>query len=92
MKIFTGKVIGKKMAKTATIAVSRFVTHPVYKKRIKKVKKYHVHDEFDVKVGETVAFKDSKPYSKMVKWEIVAIAAKTKKPVKVAKLKKKETK
>jgi small subunit ribosomal protein S17 len=73
MKIFTGKVIHTKMAKTATVAVERVVVHPVYKKRIKRVKKYHVHDEHGVKKGQTVKFIASKPFSKLKRWKIVEV-------------------
>jgi len=71
MRILTGKVISTKMQKTATVAVERFVIHPLYKKRIKKVKKYHVHDSFGVKEGENVKFVACKPYSKLKKWKII---------------------
>lgn len=71
MKIFTGKVISNKMAKTATVAVERVVVHPLYKKRFKKLKKYHVHDEKGVKKGEIVRFTACKPYSKLKKWRII---------------------
>lgn len=71
MRILTGVVISKKMAKTATVAVTRVVEHPVYQKRLRRVKKYHVHDEFDTKVGEVVRFADSKPFSKTKRWRII---------------------
>lgn len=71
MKIFTGKVISKKMEKTATVAVERVVFHPVYKKRIKKVKKFQVHDEFGTQIDQIVKFVASKPFSKTKKWKIV---------------------
>ena len=71
MKIFTGRVISKKMEKTATVAVERVVIHPVYKKRVKKVKKYQVHDEFGTEVGQTIKFSASKPFSKTKKWKII---------------------
>lgn len=71
MKIFTGKVISKKMQKTATVAVERMVVHPVYKKRIKRIKKYQVHDETGAEVGQVVKFMASKPYSKTKKWKTV---------------------
>lgn len=71
MKIFTGKVISKKMRKTATVAVTRTVVHPVYKKRVRRVKKYHVHDEHGVEVGQEVKFTACKPYSKTKKWKIL---------------------
>ncbi len=71
MKIFTGKVIAKKMAKTATVAVSRVVVHPLYKKRFKKITKFHVHDEIGTKEGDTVRFVEVAPISKIVRWKIV---------------------
>ena len=71
MKIFTGKVIATKMAKTATVAVERMVIHPLYKKRFKRVRKYQVHDEIGIKIGDKVKFSDSRPYSKTKKWKIM---------------------
>ena len=70
MKIFNGKVIGVKQAKTATVAVERMKIHPIYKKRFVRSTKYQVHDEIGVKVGDVVKFADSKPYSKSKKWII----------------------
>ena len=78
MKIFTGKVIALKAEKTATVAVERVKIHPLYKKRFRRVRKYQVHDEIGVKVGDTVKFVDTRPFSKMKKWKIVN-------PAKVAK-------
>jgi len=77
MKTFQGKVISTKMKDTATIAVERIVVHPLYKKRMKRVKKYHVHDEIGVKVGQRVSFVDSKPVSKLKKWRLVAVINKS---------------
>ena len=79
MKIIIGKVVSKKMRKTATVLVERMVIHPMYKKRFKKVKKYQVHDEFNVEVGQKVKFAASKPYSKTKKWKIIEIVGNVKK-------------
>ena len=73
MKIFTGKVIAVKTAKTATVAVERMIIHPLYKKRQKRSTKYQVHDEIVVKVGDKVRFVDSRPYSKSKKWKITEV-------------------
>lgn len=73
MKIFTGKVVSKNMQKTATVAVRRVVAHPIYKKRIRKVKKYHIHDEIGSEVGQVVKFVASKPYSKLKKWKVIEV-------------------
>jgi small subunit ribosomal protein S17 len=78
MKVLTGKVISKKMEKTATVAVSRIIVHPVYKKRIKRIKKYHVHDEVGSKVGQVVNFVPTRPISKTKKWKIVGIVGSNK--------------
>ena len=71
MKIFTGRVIAAKMAKTATVSVDRILVHPLYGKRFKRDRKYQVHDEVGVKVGDMVKFVACKPYSKTKKWKIL---------------------
>ena len=71
MKIFTGKVVSTKMAKTAVVAVESTVIHPLYKKRFKRLKKFAVHDEVGVKVGDMVKFVETRPISKTKKWKIV---------------------
>ena len=76
MKIFKGEVISTKMDKTATVMVDRIVSHPIYKKRYKRSKKYHVHDPYGVAVGQKVEFVSSKPYSKLKKWVITKVAEK----------------
>lgn len=82
MKVFTGKVIHTKMAKTARVAVTRIVAHPVYKKRYRQVKQYLVHDDLGVQVGDRVKFVASKPYSKLKKWKIVEVVKVDGKPSK----------
>lgn len=84
MKIFTGKVIALKTAKTATVAVERMKIHPLYKKRFRRERNYQVHDEIGVKVGDIVKFIDTKPVSKMKKWKITEVvgAKKAKKEIK----------
>jgi len=72
MKIFTGKVISTKMQKTATVAVTNIWIHPVYKKRTRRIKKYHVHDDFGVNVGQQVKFVACRPISKTKKWKIIS--------------------
>ncbi|MFV1917272.1 MAG: 30S ribosomal protein S17 [Patescibacteria group bacterium] len=73
MRVFTGKVISIKNEKTATVAVERIVSHPVYIKRYKRVKKYHVHDTIGTKVGDTVNFVASRPFSKLKRWKIIEV-------------------
>ena len=76
MKIFTGTVVSTKMQKTATVAVKRLVVHPLYKKRLRKTKKYHVHDEIGVKVGDSVKFVACRPISKLKRWKVTEVVGK----------------
>lgn len=73
MKKFVGQVISTKMAKTAVIEVSRYKVHPIYQKRVKVKKKYHVQDEIGVKVGDQVLFQQRHPISKTKKWQITEV-------------------
>jgi len=70
VKIFKGKVVSTKMAKTATVVVERILVHPIYKKRFKRVRKFQVHDELGVKIGDKVSFVTTRPVSKLKKWKI----------------------
>lgn len=73
MKIFRGKVVGVKNQKTAIVEVVRFFTHPLYLKRIRKTKRYPVHDERGVKKGDIVRFMETRPLSKTKRWKIVEV-------------------
>ena len=59
-----GKVVGTKLQKTTLVEVEDLVTHPLYKKRVRKSKKYQVHDEFGVKIGDKVKIESCRPISK----------------------------
>lgn len=71
MKIYQGKVVSIKMAKTLTVEVERFLAHPLYMKRFKRTKKYQVHSEKDHKLGDIVKFVECPPISKTKKWKEV---------------------
>lgn len=71
MKLISGVVTATKMNKTATVSVTRFVAHPLYRKRMRKTKKYQVHDEVGHKIGDNVNFVACAPISKTKKWKIV---------------------
>ena len=73
MKIFTGTVTSKKMNNTATVTVERVVQHPLYGKRLKRTRTYHVHDEMNANVGDVVRFVATKPISKTKRWKLTEI-------------------
>ena len=71
-----GVVVGDKADKTVTVLVERRVMHPVYKKIIKRSKRYHAHDEANhYKVGDSVRIRECRPISKTKTWEVLADAA-----------------
>jgi small subunit ribosomal protein S17 len=64
-KVFTGKVVSTKMNKTITVLVERKIRHPFYKKVIIRHKKFKVHNEdLDLKEGDLVSIRETRPISK----------------------------
>ena len=71
-RILEGLVISNKMEKTVTVRVERKIKLPLYKKFIKRSKKYTVHDEMNShKDGDRVFIRECRPISKLKRWEIV---------------------
>ena len=71
-RLLKGKVISSNNKKTIVVEVTRRVKHRLYKKIIKRAKKYHAHDEKnDYKLGDIVTIQESKPISKLKKWIVV---------------------
>jgi len=73
-KELIGVVVSDKMDKTIVVKVERLVTHPLYKKTIKKSKKYKVHDEENkAKTGDKVKIMETRPLSKEKRWRLVEV-------------------
>ena len=71
-RILQGVVVSDKQDKTVVVSVERQVMHPVYKKFVKKSKKYAAHDENNqFKVGDVVSIEESRPYSKTKPWTVL---------------------
>ena len=71
-RVLKGLVVSDKLDKTITVLVSRKVMHPVYKKYIKRSKKYSAHDEENkFRTGELVTIQENKPISKTKKWVVI---------------------
>ena len=74
-RTLTGEVVSDKTTKTIVVKVERKTMHPKYNKFVTTSKKYHVHDEKEhASVGQTVTIIESKPYSKLKRWELVSIS------------------
>lgn len=71
-RILQGVVVSDKMDKTVVVEVERRVQHPIYKKFIRRSKRYHAHDESNaIKAGETVRIIESRPLSKTKRWVVI---------------------
>ncbi|MBP02843.1 MAG: 30S ribosomal protein S17 [Rhodospirillaceae bacterium] len=72
-RVLQGVVVSDKQDKTVVVKVERRVRHPLYKKFIKRSKKYSAHDEMNIcKVGDIVRIQECSPISKNKTWELVA--------------------
>lgn len=64
-KVLQGLVVSDKMDKTAVVLVERRFQHPLYKRTLKKTKKYKIHDaENACGIGDRVRLIECKPISK----------------------------
>jgi small subunit ribosomal protein S17 len=71
-RVLQGVVVSDKMDKTVVVRVERRVMHPIYKKFIKRSKKYHAHDEENLcKTGDVVRIRETRPLSKTKTWEVL---------------------
>ena len=78
-KTRVGVVVSDKMDKTIVVAVKDSVQHPLYKKILKRTKKFKAHDENnECHVGDTVKVMETRPLSKDKRWRLVEIVEKAK--------------
>tara|TARA_B100000989_G_C19416562_1_gene416708 strand:+ start:194 stop:451 length:258 start_codon:yes stop_codon:yes gene_type:complete len=74
-RILSGVVVSSNANKTIVVNVTRRIKHKLYKKIIRRSKKYHAHDENnEFNIGDTVSIIESKPLSKLKKWTVVSNA------------------
>ena len=72
-RILSGIICKAKSKKTVVVEVERTFKHPIYKKYIKRSKKYHAHDETDaLKIGDKVMIEETRPISKLKTWKVVS--------------------
>ncbi len=72
MKIFEGKVVSNKMAKTIVVEVVRHTPHRLYKKLIKRSKKLLADaGEKTYEVGQTVKIGETRPLSKNKRFKVM---------------------
>ena len=77
-KVAVGVVTSDKMSKTRRVEIPRKVKHPKYGKIIRKRTVCYVHDENDESdVGDTVEIVESRPLSKLKRWNLVRVVEKS---------------
>jgi small subunit ribosomal protein S17 len=78
-KQLTGKVISRKMEKTAVVELERVMMHTLYKKSVRKSKHVKTHDEKnECSIGDIVRIEETRPLSKEKRYRLVEIIEKAK--------------
>ncbi len=73
-KSLQGVVVSNKMEKTVVVAVERSMKHPLYRKILRKTKRYKVHDEKnECQVGDAVRIMECRPLSKDKHFRVMQI-------------------
>ena len=76
-KTLVGIVVSNKMDKTAVVAVERRVRHPLYKKIVRRTKRYKAHDAANSSnLGDVVRITETRPLSKEKRWRIAQVLVK----------------
>ncbi len=71
-----GMVVSNKPDKTVTVSVETLVRHPLYKKRVRRSKRFMVHDERnEARVGDTVRIVETRPISARKRWRLASIVS-----------------
>ncbi|MGI6551291.1 MAG: 30S ribosomal protein S17 [Syntrophomonadales bacterium] len=78
-RVKTGRVVSNKMEKTVTVRIESVVQHSLYKKTIRRSKKYKAHDENNqCSIGDLVKIMETRPLSKDKRWRVVEVLEKAK--------------
>jgi small subunit ribosomal protein S17 len=78
-KIRVGTVVSDKMQKTVVVQIERLVRHPVYKRYVRRRKRFKVHDEENqCRTGDVIAFMETRPLSKDKRWRFVEFVERAK--------------
>jgi small subunit ribosomal protein S17 len=73
-KSMDGRVVSAKMEKTVIVQVDHTTRHRLYRKIIKRSKRYFAHDDrLESKVGDLVRITEMRPMSKLKRWRVSEI-------------------
>jgi small subunit ribosomal protein S17 len=69
-----GLIVSDRADKTVTVSVEALVRHPMYKKRVRRSRKFMVHDERnEARLGDTVRIVETRPLSARKRWRLANI-------------------
>lgn len=69
-----GLVVSNKMDRTVVVAVESRFQHPVYKRVVRRTKRYMAHDpENTCQIGDRVRIRECRPLSKRKRWTLVEV-------------------
>ena len=75
-----GVVVSDKMDKTVNVLVERSILHPVFKKTVRRRKKFMANDEQNqCQVGDRVIIEETRPLSKRKRWNVVEVLVRSEK-------------
>ncbi len=75
-KTMKGIVVSDKMVGSVTVKVTRLFSHPLYKKRIRRDKKYICDNPVGAKLNDKVLIEGSRPLSRRKRWQVIKIIKK----------------
>ncbi|MCD6218879.1 30S ribosomal protein S17 [Candidatus Calescamantes bacterium] len=69
-----GEVISNKMEKTVVVEVEMIRSHPLYRKLVRKKRKFYAHNpDNKAKIGDRVKIRECRPLSKLKRWVVTEV-------------------
>ena len=76
-RVLTGLVVSDKNDKTIVVRVETLIKHPLYKKYIRRRKKFMAHDpQNECGIGDKVQIIEHRPLSARKRWHLVKVMEK----------------
>lgn len=73
-KVRVGSVVSTRMDKTAVVELVWKQRHRVYRKQMRRVTRFYVHDpESQCRIGDTVRIQETRPISRTKHWRLLDI-------------------
>ena len=76
-KIRVGRVVSNRMDKTVVVTVESYRSHRLYKKQVRRIKRFKAHDEQNTcHIGDMVRIEETRPLSKDKRWRVIEVLSK----------------